>query len=132
MSDASPQACMMAFTDALIRRDIDAALDLLTDDVAFFYSNGTALWGKDAFANVMTANWKIVGEYKYTTVDSLWLAETGAAAAVIYRFSWSGVAGGNGVGGAGRGTRVFRKEPAGWRIAHEHLSAGDWGSPVKP
>jgi ketosteroid isomerase-like protein len=79
----------------------------------------------------MTANWKIVSEYKYSTIDSIWLAETDAAAAVIYTFSWSGMAGGNGVSGGGRGTRVFRKERAGWRIAHEHLSAGDWRSQVK-
>jgi ketosteroid isomerase-like protein len=122
---------MTAFTEALIRRDLDAALGLLADDVVFFYSNGTALWGKDAFAAVMTANWKLVSDYKYTTVDSKWLAETDAAAAVVYAFSWSGVAGGNAVSGGGRGTRVFRKERTGWRIAHEHLSAGEWRAQVE-
>lgn len=132
MSAATPLDCMTAFTESLIRRDIDAALGLLSDDVAFFYSNGTALWGKDAFARVMTANWKLVGDYKYATIESIWLADADAAAAVIYTFSWSGVAGGNAVSGGGRGTRLFRKERAGWRIAHEHLSAGDWKSPAKP
>lgn len=43
---ATPQACMESFISALIRQDIDAALPLLTDDVALFYSNGTAIWGK--------------------------------------------------------------------------------------
>jgi ketosteroid isomerase-like protein len=128
MSASSPQACMTAFVDSLIRRDIDAALGLLTDDVVFFYSNGTALWGKQAFAATMTANWKLVSDYKYSTIDSLWLAETDAAAAVIYTFSWSGMAGGNSVSGGGRGTRIFRKERAEWRIAHEHLSTGGWKS----
>jgi ketosteroid isomerase-like protein len=45
---------------------------------------------------------------------------------VIYTFSWSGVAGGQEVSGHGRGTRLFRREADGWRIAHEHLSTGQW------
>jgi ketosteroid isomerase-like protein len=105
-----------------------SALALLTDDVVFFYSNGSAVVGKDAFAALMTANWKVVSDYEYSTVDALWIAESDAAAYVIYGFAWSGVAGGAKVGGSGRGTRVLSKDGAGWRIAHEHLSAGDWGS----
>ena len=46
MSAATPQACLTAFVDAMIRRDMPAALALLTDDVVFFYSNGSAIWGK--------------------------------------------------------------------------------------
>ena len=133
MIQTTPQACMAAFIASLIGRDIAAARALLTDDVVFFYSNGTVLRGKDAFAAAMTANWKLVDNYKYTTVDSTWLAQSDSAAAVIYSFSWSGVAGGNPVSGGGRGTRIFRREPArwlrrgsGWRIAHEHLSNGQW------
>jgi ketosteroid isomerase-like protein len=117
---------MTAFVEAMVARDMDAALALLTDDVAFFYSNGSALWGKDAFAAAMTANWKLISGYRYSTLDAIWLAESDATAAVIYTFSWSGAAGGKDVSGGGRGTRVFRREAAGWRIAHEHLSTGTW------
>jgi ketosteroid isomerase-like protein len=126
MSVASPKDCMAAFVAALIRRDIDAALPLLTDDAVFFYSNGSSLWGKAAFAAAITASWTRVERYTYTTDEAVWLAESGSAAAVIYAFSWSGVVGGEDVVGGGRGTRVFRREADGWRIAHEHLSAGDW------
>jgi len=52
---------MESFVAALIRKDIDAALPLLTDDVALFYSNGSAVWGRDAFAAAITANWKRIG-----------------------------------------------------------------------
>jgi ketosteroid isomerase-like protein len=126
---------MADFTAALIRRDLDAALPLLTDDVIFFYSNGTAIWGKDAFAAVMTASWARIANYTYTTLDTVWLAQSNAAAAAAaYAFSWSGLVGDQEVKGGGRGTRVFRHErggvfrrrDAGWRIAHEHLSTGDW------
>jgi ketosteroid isomerase-like protein len=124
----SAQACAADFTAALIGRDIDAALALLTDDVVFFYSNGTALRGKAAFAAAMTSSWKVVEDYEYATLDSTWVSESGDAAALIYSFVWSGVARGQRVSGSGRGTRVFSRAPgAGWRIAHEHLSAGQWG-----
>jgi ketosteroid isomerase-like protein len=126
MPNTSPQACMESFVAALIRQDIDAALPLLTDDVALFYSNGTAIWGKDAFTAVITANWKQLDRYDYKTVDAIWLAQSDTAAAVIYTFSWSGLAGGKELSGNGRGTRVFRREADGWRIAHEHLSTGQW------
>lgn len=126
MAANSPQACMTAFIGAMVSRDMDAALALLTDDVALFYSNGSALWGKEDFAATMAASWSLVSDYKYTTVDSVWVVQSDSAASVIYTFAWSGVAGGNEVKGGGRGTRVFRRETGGWRIAHEHLSTGTW------
>jgi len=123
----SPQACMDNFTAALIRRDIDTALNLLADDVVFFYSNGTAILGKDAFAAFMTSSWRLVENYTYSTLDAIWVARSDAAAAVIYHFAWSGAVRGDKVSGEGRGTRVFRREPgSGWLIAHEHLSTGQW------
>ena len=127
MTADSPQACATEFTAALIGRDIDAALALITDDVVFFYSNGSTILGKDAVAALMTASWQMVENYKYATLDSTWITQTPAAAAVIYSFEWSGTARGADVKGAGRGTRVFSKAPgSGWLIGHEHLSAGQW------
>jgi ketosteroid isomerase-like protein len=136
MTAASPQACMTEFTAALIRRDLGAALALLTDDVVLFYSNGTAILGKTAFADTMEASWQVVTDYRYETLETNWLARSDAVAGVIYAFAWSGVARGQPVSGAGRGTRLFRRDGGGalfgrhrggWRIAHEHLSAGQWG-----
>ena len=115
---------MAEFTAALIRRDMDAALALLADDVVFFYSNGAALRGKDAFAATMEANWKRVEDYAYSTLSSTWIAHSDAAAAVIYQFAWSGMADGRKISGAGRGTRLFANTASGWLVAHEHLSAG--------
>jgi ketosteroid isomerase-like protein len=126
MTADTAQTCASEFTAALIRRDIESALALLTDDVVFFYSNGSVIRGKEAFAGVMTASWKIVSDYKYETLDSSWIAETADAATVIYAFNWSGTAGDKSVTGGGRGTRVFSKQPGGWLIAHEHLSSGQW------
>jgi ketosteroid isomerase-like protein len=126
---------MSEFAAALLRQDMAAALPLLTDDVVFFYSNGTAIIGKAAFAAVMTTSWKAVEDYRYAVHETSWLAQSETAAAVIYSFAWSGLAHGAEVGGGGRATRVFRRDRtgglfggrrSGWRIAHEHLSAGQW------
>jgi ketosteroid isomerase-like protein len=127
MAADTPQACAAEFTTALIRRDMDAALALLADEVVFFYSNGTTIVGKDAFAATMTASWKVVENYRYQSGGLDWLTQTADAAAVIYSFAWSGVARGADINGSGRGTRVFSRRPgAGWLITHEHLSSGAW------
>ncbi|HEY2482025.1 MAG TPA: nuclear transport factor 2 family protein [Caulobacteraceae bacterium] len=127
MNMRSPQECTAEFTAALIRQDIDASLSLIAEDVVFFYSNGAFLQGKDAFASMMTSSWKLVSDYNYSSSASTWIAESETFAAVIYRFSWSGEVRGEGVGGAGRGTRILRRDPhRGWLIAHEHLSSGQF------
>jgi len=126
---------MSEFAAALLRQDIAAALLLLTDDVVLFNSNGTTIVGKAAFSAVMTASWQVIENYKYAVHETNWLAQSETAAAVIYSFSWSGLARGAEVSGGGRATRVFRRDRvgglfggrrSGWRIAHEHLSTGQW------
>jgi ketosteroid isomerase-like protein len=127
MTAITPQGCAADFTAALIARDIESALGLLTNDVVFFYSNGSVIRGKNAFAALMTASWQIVTDYKYTTLGSTWAVETDTAASVIYAFEWSGKAGDNPVSGGGRGTRVLSKAADGrWLISHEHLSNGQF------
>lgn len=124
MPATSPQACAADFTAALLRRDMAAALAMLADEVVFFYSNGSELRGKNAFASTMAANWALVEDYEYSTLDPVWIAQSDSVAAVVYGFAWSGTARGQRVSGAGRGTRVFRNSPTGWLVAHEHLSLG--------
>lgn len=126
MPGDSPQTCNADFTAALIRRNLDSALAFLTDDVVFFYSNGSVLSGKAAFASLMTASWKMVAEYSYSAIDPKWIVSSDEVASLVYGFEWSGVAREEKVGGIGRGTRIFRKLPDGWLVAHEHLSAGKW------
>ena len=68
---------MQSFVAALIRKDIDAALPLLTNDVALFYSNGSAVWGTEAFATAIMANWKRIDQYQYPQmIRSGWRSPT--------------------------------------------------------
>jgi ketosteroid isomerase-like protein len=126
MPATSPQACTADFTAALVGRDMETALSLLTDDVVFFYSNGSCLVGKDAFSRLMKANWNVLEDYVYSHAGEVWVAQSDTAATVIYSFSWTGRAKGQAVSGAGRATRVLKYDGTGWLIAHEHLSTGDW------
>ena len=103
-----------------------AALALLTDDVIFFYSNGSAIVGKNAFSSLMTTSWAVVEDYAYSTEDAVWVAQSESVASIIYSFTWTGKVRDQAVGGGGRATRVLKNDGSGWRIAHEHLSAGDW------
>ncbi|HVY91042.1 MAG TPA: nuclear transport factor 2 family protein [Hyphomonadaceae bacterium] len=127
MTATSPQACAADFTAALLARDIDAALALVADEIVFFFSNGTTVVGKDAFAKTMTAAWSVIENYKYESGGSDWITRADTTAAVIYSFAWSGVARGQNVSGAGRGTRIFARQPDGrWLMTHEHISNGQW------
>lgn len=123
---ASAQECLVAFEAALAKRDLNSALGLLTDDVAFFYSNGSAHWGRDAVRAAIKSNFDSIKDDNYATRDHVWLARSDGAASVIYSFAWTGTINGKQAGGRGRGTTILRREPAGWRIAGEHLSQGHW------
>lgn len=114
---------MAAFTDALLRRDLDAALGLLSDEAMLFYSNGTVLRKAD-FATVMPAAWQAVENYRYATSHLTWLIDGEATAIAVYGFEWSGNVRDQPVSGSGRATRVFTKADTGWSLAHEHLSTG--------
>ena len=124
-ASATPRDCLAAFEGALQRADLGAALAVLSDDVVFFYSNGSAHWGKEAIRAAIQANWDSLSVDNYATRDHIWVEGEGAAAC-LYSFSWTAQMDGKEVGGRGRGTTVFRRDAAGWRIVSEHLSNGRW------
>ena len=126
MSPTSARECLAAFEAALAKADLDSAIALLSDDAAFFYSNGSAHFGKDAIRAAIKANFDSIRDDNYATHDHVWLAQSDSAAACIYSFAWTGTMDGKPVGGRGRGTTVLRRESDGWRIVHEHLSQGRW------
>jgi ketosteroid isomerase-like protein len=121
--------CLAAFEAALARADLDAAMALLSDDVLFFYSNGSAHAGKSAVRAAIKANFDSIKDDTYATRGHIWLAQSDSAAACTFRFSWTGTMDGKPVEGRGRGTTVLRRDADGWRIVHEHLSQGRWKTP---
>jgi ketosteroid isomerase-like protein len=122
-------ACLAAFEAALARADLDGAMALLSDDVLFFYSNGSAHFGKVAVRAAVKSNFDSIKDDTYAAHDHVWLALSDTAAACTFRFAWTGTLDGKPVEGRGRGTTVLRREAGGWRIVHEHLSQGRWKMP---
>ncbi len=85
MTAHTPQECASQFTAALLRRDIDAALALLAEEVVLFFSNETTIVGKASFATMMQAGWAVIENYKYKSAASDWITQTEASAALIYK-----------------------------------------------
>jgi ketosteroid isomerase-like protein len=119
-------ACLAAFEAALAASDLDAAMAQVADDAVFLYSNGSAHFGTAAIRAAIAANFASIKDDTYATGDHVWLAQSDVAAACTYRFTWTGTMDGKPASGRGRGTTVLRRDPAGWRIVHEHLSQGRW------
>lgn len=70
---ATAKDCLAAFEGALQRADLGAALAVLSDDVVFFYSNGSAHWGKEAIRAAIQANWDSLSVDNYATRDHIWV-----------------------------------------------------------
>jgi ketosteroid isomerase-like protein len=114
----------------LIRRmrekDLDGTLELIADDAVYFWSNGSAMFGKTAIANALSVNFAAIRNDTYDVLDVTWLMETADTAVCIYRFEWTGEIGGKTTSGQGRGTSVLRRVSGEWRAVHENLSQGAW------
>jgi ketosteroid isomerase-like protein len=107
-------------------KDVDAAMELITDDAVYFWSNGSAMFGKAAIAEAMKSNFAGIDDDTYDVHDVTWLAESDEVAACVFRFEWTGRMDGETVGGRGRGASVLKRVGGEWRIVHENLSQGDW------
>lgn len=106
-------------------RDLDGTLQLIGDDAVYFWSNGEALFGKEAIADGLRRNFEGIQNDTFETFDVTWLARSDDVAVCVYRFRWTGEVDGKTVGGRGRGTSALRCIDGQWQTVHEHLSAGE-------
>lgn len=105
---------MRFYGETINERRFDSLLPVLSESVVFWF-----VAARQAFE----ATWAgIVDEY-YWLEDMDWLSGDETSACCIYGFRWRGLVNGAPVEGGGRGTTVLRREPLGWVIVHEHLSA---------
>jgi uncharacterized protein (TIGR02246 family) len=118
------------FTDELVAamnaKDLDGTLKRIAKDAIYFWSNGSAYFGKADIAAALKRNFDAIQNDTYRKVDVTWLARSAEIAACAYGFEWTGEIAGKPVSGKGRGTTVLRRVDGAWRVAHEHLSAGEW------
>jgi ketosteroid isomerase-like protein len=119
-----------AFTTGLVAamnaKDLEATLERIADDAVYFWSNGSAYFGKAQIAAAMKRNFEAIDNDTYRKIDVTWLARSDTVAACAFKFEWTGEIDGKAVSGKGRGTSVLRRDGDHWRVVHEHLSAGEW------
>jgi ketosteroid isomerase-like protein len=110
----------------MLAKDLPATMELIADDAVYFWSNGSAMFGKPAIEAAMKANFdSLVGD-TYAVDDVTWVAETDDVAACVFRFRWTAVVDGRPVAGGGRGASVLKRVGGQWRVVHENLSQGHW------
>ena len=110
----------------MLAKGLPATMELIADDAVYFWSNGSAMFGKSAIEAAMKANFdSLVGD-TYDVRDITWIAENDDVAACVFRFRWTAVVDGQPVAGSGRGASVLKRVGGQWRIVHENLSQGRW------
>ena len=125
-SELSPAEVKAELIKRMGSKDLSGTLELIADDAVYFWSNGTAMFGKNAIAEGLNANFRSIERDTFDVHDVTWLVESADAAACVFRFEWTGVIDGNAARGRGRGASVFRRGPMGWQVVHENLSNGAW------
>jgi ketosteroid isomerase-like protein len=107
-------------------KDLEGTLELIADDAVYFWSNGSALFGKAAIAEGLRQNFAGIENDTYEKSDITWLAQSEDVAACVFSFKWTGEIGGKFASGSGRGASVLRRIDGEWRTVHENLSPGAW------
>jgi len=110
----------------MLAKDLPATMELIADDAVYFWSNGSAMFGKPAIEAAMKANFDTLVGDTYSVHDVTWVAETDDVAACVFRFQWTAIVDGQQVSGRGRGASVLKRSDRQWRIVHENLSQGQW------
>jgi hypothetical protein len=61
----------------LVRRmrakDLEGSMALIADDAVYFWSNGSAMFGKPAIAEAMKSNFEIIQDDTYDIFDLTWV-----------------------------------------------------------
>ena len=111
---------------AMNAKDVTAAGTMIDESAIYFWSNGSAMFGREAIAEGLRVNAEGIKNDTYETLDVTWVAQSDDIAACVFAFRWAGEIDGQPASGRGRGTSVMRKVDGAWRNVHEHLSAGAW------
>jgi uncharacterized protein (TIGR02246 family) len=122
----SPSDYKRELIQRMRQKDLDGTLELIADDAVYFWSNGSAMFGKTAIAHAMKINFETIRNDTYDVLDVQWLVDSDDIAVCIYRFRWTGEIEGKSASGQGRGASVLRRIDGKWRTIHENLSQGAW------
>ncbi|MEM6757590.1 MAG: DUF4440 domain-containing protein [Planctomycetota bacterium] len=120
----TPAELMNEYAEASRSQDLGRVMSMIDDEAVYWFSTGAAHTGKAAIAEAINANFATIEGDDYRLHDLNWVVHTERCAVCTYRFTWSGVIGGQPASGEGRGTSVLKRRGEAWVVAHEHLSRG--------
>jgi len=103
--------------------DFDEVQQLLDASAVYYFGDATCT-GLAAVRAYFERTWALIPDEEYGAEDITWVVDAADAAVAVYTYRWSGHIDGQTRSGSGRATNVFHRTDSGWRLVHEHLSAG--------
>lgn len=121
-AEAAVRAIHDGWTEATAKRDLEALMEGVADDVVSYEHAGPLAYnGKDEVREVCRTGLDVAGEVDFRTPDLA--VEVTGDLAVTWGIDEVRVATPEGVAESrSRATRVFRRSEDGWRMVHQHLS----------
>ncbi|NCT66907.1 MAG: nuclear transport factor 2 family protein [Rhodanobacteraceae bacterium] len=119
----TPQAAFERYRTQINQHDFDRlAREVIAIDAVFVFTDKVHR-GIDAARREFNATWSTLPDEVYTMSEPEWLSLDADSALVAFRYGYRGtLANGKPLQGGGRGTNLFVRTPAGWRLKYEHLS----------
>ncbi len=119
----SPEAAFERYRAQINTHDFDLlARDVIAPDALFVFTDKV----HRGIAEVRAAfarTWTALPDEVYAMTEPQWLTRDQSSAVVVFRYSYSGtLKSGQPLAGGGHGTNLYKRTPAGWRLAYEHLS----------
>lgn len=104
---------------------------VIAPDALFVFTDKTHR-GMEEIRAAFNRTWQTLPDEVYTMGDAQWLARDRDSALVVFRYSYRGTTPtGQLLTGGGHGTNLYKRTPAGWRLAYEHLSHDPQPAPKK-
>jgi len=114
-------AFMRAYEEANNSHDIGRVAPMIATDATYWFTDGCHE-GRPQIEAAIGRTFATIKDETYEISELDWVVIAPEHAVCRYRFSWSGVVGGEPRSGQGRGTNVIVKNRTRWQIKHEHLS----------
>ena len=114
-------AFMAGYARATNSHDVAEVQPHIAPDASYWFSDGS-FQGLAEITRAIERTFATIQQEVYTISDLHWILVSNEHAVCRYRFSWTGLVGGQPRSGAGRGTNVLERRNGNWLMLHEHLS----------
>ena len=119
----TPEAAFERYRTFINTHDFERLADQVIAPDALFVFTEKSHRGLDAVRAAFQNTWSILPDEVYAMSQPEWLARDRDTALVVFRYSYKGtLKSGQALSGGGHGTNLYKRTPAGWRLAYEHLS----------